>query len=331
MSSTAVNSSPNTSSLRGWLRQLGLGRLAMKVFFQPTAELRWRLSFGIGGATRHFLGEAAMRRAARRLAPIGGAAPEAFEATYMTGARFWHQTAFAAWSLGRLLPQGLRPTFYDDGSLREEQAAQLCRIFPHGRIVSRAEAVAQLDAHLPVGAFPLLREVERDSMFVRKLVTPRAGSIRWQLYLDSDMLFFRRPALLEEAARTRRATYMVDHIFAYCLPHQDLESLAGHPVRERVNGGMVALDDAAIDWPRTERWLAALPLATLRHAMLEQTLGAILVSHQDPIAADPEDYKILFSMEPADQRATLLHYIYHSKVLFVSREWRRVLVAHGTA
>lgn len=314
---------------KAFLRRIGVGRFILQHFWQPTVGVRWLLGFGLAGALRMKWGEARMRRAAARLPAVPAPASTALSATYMTGTHHWHQTAFAAWSLAKVLPDGLQPTFYDDGTLQPGQIASLNRIFPASRIVSRAEAVRNLDECLPRERFPLLRAAEDRCLFMRKLVALRAGSCRWQLYLDSDMLFFRCPEQLKSAAQSGRAIYMADHVFAYCLNADEAPGVFGNPLVERVNGGLVGLNDAAISWEQVEHWLSQMTPETRIHSMLEQTLTAALMGQQSAQPANPGIYRIMWLPDKPPVEAALLHYIYHSKQLFFSQEWRRVLAIHA--
>lgn len=315
------------NSLRSLLRRRGVGTWLMRNFYQPTLGVRWLLSLGAGNALRLIWGESAMKRRARRLPPIAATDGPALAATYMTGAAYWHQTVFGAWSLARHLPKGLRPTFYDDGSLTTEQRETLQRVFPQAKIVSAGETQRRLDIYLPAERFPLIRATRAQSVMLRKFVDLRVGSRGWQLYLDSDMLFFQRPALLEDlAVRQETAVHMVDHVYAYALPTPELDRICGVAVRPRVNAGIVGLDDRAVNWEQIEQWFAAFPPNTLTNPLFEQTITAMVLSHLKTAETPAEQYRILYdSRTPPPSGAVLLHYIFHAKTLYFSKEWRRVL------
>jgi len=307
------------------------GPLLLRYFHHPLARATWLRRQGFRGAVHALGGNAAMRRAARRLQPIPAPpGAEAFEASFMTGAQFWHQTAFCAHSLARQLAGPLRPTFYDDGTLQSAQAAVLQRLFPLGRIWGAAEIGRRLEQTLPHSQFPRLHDIRAHTPMFRKLIDVRAGASGWQLYLDSDMLFFARPSFLLEAARAGRACYMQDRVFGYCLPADLMEELAGGPIRPQVNAGILGLDSGRIDWPWIESWLQRIPRSVRLHRLLEQTVTAILLSRQEAVAAPEGDYVILTDpYAPPPEGAALLHYIQHAKWTYTAREWRRYLLAHG--
>jgi hypothetical protein len=270
-----------------------------------------------------------MMRAAKQLLPISPRPGQnCFEASFMTGRRFWHQTAFCAHSLAGQLGGGAKFAFYDDGSLSAEHVETLRRLFPNAVVHGAGETYAQLEQHLPVSKFPLLHEVRDHSVMFRKLFDLRGGNRGWQLYLDSDMLFFARPVFLEECARRRRACYMKDAVFGYCMDSGEMTRLAGLPIPRNVNAGIVGLDNDLIDWERVENWLGQIPRAIRMNRLFEQTLTAMILSRFAPVPAPEEDYVIVCDPASAPpEKATLLHYIQHSKWLYLSREWRRYLGA----
>ncbi len=314
--------------LRAALRGAGLGRLYYRVAHGSFPHLRWRLRFGPFGFWRYTLGEAAMIRAVSRLAPVDGGAAEGLACSFLTGKRYWHQTAFCAHSLARVVPAGIRATIYDDGTLTRSQGAALRRVLRGATIVSSAESVALLDARLPRARFPLLRAA-RDAMpMMRKLVDVRAGSTGWQLLLDSDMIFHSRPDFLLERFQNRGACHMIDHVHGYIEPEDSLAAIWGFRVPPRVNAGIVALDDARIDWPQVEHWLGKLPGELRGRQMLEQTLTAVLLGLQHSIPAPAEEYHILYDSEsPEPPETILLHFIYHAKLRYFTRDWRRYLTS----
>ena len=138
------------------------------------------------------------------------------------------------------------------------------------------EIEAALDQHLPAARFPILRARRRELVLVRKLVDLHVGRSGWRLYLDSDMLFFRRPdVLLEWLHRPSLPLHMVDVQNAYGYPLELLATLAGAPVPERVNTGIIGLDSATFDWERLESWARRLQETAGTSYFLDQALMAM--------------------------------------------------------
>lgn len=141
------------------------GRLLYLGWHRPRAVLRqsWRE----GGPINQWItrrGRLAMKAAAAQLPPLPAPPAGADEICFLTGRRFWFQTAFCFWSLCRHAGRPLRAVLYDDGSFDASLRAECLRLFPGACFVSAAEIAAQLEAQLPAEKFPVLR--------ARRLVYP---------------------------------------------------------------------------------------------------------------------------------------------------------------
>jgi len=270
-----------------------------------------------------------MEIAARDLPPPPAAEGPPLELHVLTGRRFWFQTAFCLWSFARAARRSIVPVVYDDGSLRPEHCAPLAGLFPRIRFVPRNETRARLDVHLPVSRFPVLRERWQHYPNIRKLTDVHAGAAGWKLVLDSDLLFFRPPAvLLDWLRQPTRPLHAVDFETSYGYPRPWLEDLAGGPVAERVNVGLVGLRSDALDWERLEHWCRTLIERAGTHYYLEQALVAMLLSGRECTVAPAEDYVTLpRPPEARDCRAIMHHYVAGSKRWYFQHNWRRLLAA----
>lgn len=305
------------------IRQLGLGRLAYRYLFRPAGPWRWVIGFGGKGAVRYLLGQMQMRAAARNLQPWDRRSDHPLRTTYLTGHKHWYQTAIAAHSLAVAMDGNVEPTFVDDGSLSQTDISLLQRVFPHSRIVLRRQLAERMAKALPPERYPRLYAARQASVFMRKLMDLRAGLNEWQLYLDSDMLFFRRPEYLERCSADQKACYMAERIDAYVLSSEEIEARCRTPIVRRANGGIIALNDAAIDWGELERWCDALQTTG---PMLEQTLTAMLQAQQGGQPTPGTDYYVLYGLdESGPSNPVLLHYIYRAKLRFFAEDWRRIV------
>jgi hypothetical protein len=267
-------------------------------------------------------GEEEMRRAAVGLPPL----PEpkegnGLEVHLLTGARFWHQTAFCLASLSRC-GAAPRPVFYDDGTLDGSLATEIHRFAPFAVLESRAACEQRLHTALPAARFPRLH--------IRKLIDPHLRQpTGWKLVIDSDLLFFRRPSfLLDWAAAPDRPLHAVDCETSYGYPRALLDSLAGTPLAERVNVGLAGLRSDTLDWEEIERACATLLDAPGHPYLLEQALVALLVAGRPCAVAPPADY-VTAPRPPEAQacRAVMHHYVAHSKRWYFQTNWRKILSA----
>ncbi len=308
-------------------RRLRLGRLAYLGWHQPRAELArsWRE----GGPLNQFInwrGRVAMERAAALLPPRPMPAPDAPEVCFLTGRKFWYQTAFCCWSLSQESGREFAPVFMDDGTFDDALRAEGLRLFPGARFFNRAEIEERLDAHLPAARFPALRAQRRTYVHLRKLTDAHAGRRGWRLVLDSDMLFFRRPdALLAWLAAPDRPIHMLDVQDAYGYPAATLAALAGRPVPEKINVGICGLRSDAIDWEKLEYWCHELLARHGSSYYLEQALVALLLANAAPLRLPATDYLLLpTEAECRAPTAALHHYVAESKRGYFRHAWRRV-------
>jgi hypothetical protein len=309
------------------------GRLLYRLWYQPLETLArsWRE----GGPVNQWVdrrGRRAMEATARRLPPLPAAPPDAPEISSLTGRRFWFQTAFCFWSLCRQARRPLRAAFFDDGTGDDALRAECRRLFPGSRLHDATEITARLDEHLPAARFPLLRARRLEYPNLRKLTDVHAGRQGWRLVLDSDMLFFRTPALLLDWLDAPAAPlHMTDVQDAYGYPRDLLEILAGGPVPSRLNVGLCGLRSDTIDWDQLESWCRRLQAAAGTSYYQEQALVAMLLAGRECVVAPSADYVLLPTEAEARQPTAIMHhYVDLSKRGYFRHAWRHVAAGTST-
>ncbi len=253
--------------------------------------------------------------------PAAGGLPELH---FLTGRRFWYQTAFCLHTLQQQAGLVFRAHFHDDGSLGPEAAKQLGRLFPAATVHFRRESDERLAALLPPARFPTLHAERRHPYpnFL-KLTDVHAGRQGWRLVLDSDMLFFSRPdLLLAWLAAPDRPIHMQDVADAYGYPTGLMDELAGTPVPPRVNVGFCGLDSSELDWERIEHWARTLIERHGTRYYLEQAISAMLCAGRDPLVLPAKDYRLLpTDAECQAPTAVLHHYVAGSKRGYFKHAW----------
>jgi hypothetical protein len=313
------------------LKALRPGVLAYRFYYAPKAWIRDMRRQGAANKFRVWRGMKAMEAAAWKLpvlpASASAEAATAPEVTFLTGDRFWYQSAFCMQSMIAQAGRPYRPVFYDDGTLTAEQRGALLRIFPKGRVVTRIEAEERLFKALPRERYPALH-AQRDSLpLMRKLMDIHAGQQGWRLFLDSDMLFFRRPDfLMNWLARPDRFIHMVDAALSYGHPVEFLEKIGGARVPQPVNTGITGMKSDLIDWDRMEGWMRAMLERAGSHYLQEQALTALIFSQIGSWEAVPAaDYLVLpKGQEGARPTAVLHHYVADSKIIYFDITWKMV-------
>jgi len=271
-------------------------------------------------------GRRAMVAAARRLPPLPVPPPDVPEVCFLTGRRFWYQTAFCLWSLCQQTGRSLRAAFWDDGTFDAALVAECARLFPGSRVVSSQEIEAELERQLPAARFPILRARRLEYPHLRKLTDVHSGRHGWRLVLDSDILFFRRPdLLLAWLAAPDQPLHMVDVQDAYGYSKALMESLAGNPIPRWLNVGVCGLRSDEIDWDRMESWCRRLQEAEGTSYYQEQALTAMLLAGRKCRVALADDYRLMPSEDEAKRpTAVMHHYVDLSKRGYFRHAWRRV-------
>lgn len=306
-------------------RSLGLGRLGYLCWHRPWAELA--RSRREGGPVNQWItrrGRLAMITAARSLPPLPAPPSDAPEVCFLTGKRFWYQTAFCLWSLRHHAGRPLRAAFHDDGTFDPALAAEAARLFPGSRVLRLPEIEIAMDRHLPAARFPTLRARRLVYPNLRKLTDIHIRQHGWRLVLDSDMLFFRRPdLLLTWLDAPKQPLHMTDVNDAYGYSQSLMESLAGAVIPHRLNVGLCGLRSDAIDWDRLESWCRQLQESEGTSYYLEQALVAMMLAGRTCEVAPADDYILLPSDgECRKPTAAMHHYVDLSKRGYFRHAWR---------
>lgn len=304
------------------------GRLLYLAYYRPLSELA--RSRREGGPINQWIdrrGQRAMQAAAKTLPPRPAPAPGAPEICFLTGKKYWYQTAFCCWSLAQQSGREFSYVLIDDGSFDQSLRDECRRIFPGTTFLDRTVLDSRLDEHLPVARFPSLRNQRLTYLHLRKLTDAHVGRRGWRLVLDSDMLFFRRPdALLAWLDAPDRPIHMLDVQDAYGYPEATLTELAAHPIPHRLNVGVCGLRSEVIDWEKLEWWAAQLLARHGTSYYLEQALVALLLADASPLRLSATDYLLMPSeAECRASTAALHHYVAESKRGYFRHAWRRVL------
>jgi hypothetical protein len=312
------------------LRRAGAGRMAYRCWHRPrqlcdlARTYGWRL---VAGALAN---EPFMRRAARRLPPPEPVSGTRAPAYFLTGQRFWHQTAFCAHSLRRNGGEGTPLIFTSDGSLDGACASALLAIFPDARILSDRDAEGRIAAVLPPTRYPVLHAHRGRFVLLRKLLDTLTDMEGYGLVLDSDMLFWRRPDSLLARAEREQPFYLSDiGEEGYTLPLRELKSALGVEAAAGVNSGLVAAHAGKVDWDLMERACRLLVGSAGDQRLLEQTLWAIALGGQDAKRLCEADYRVVIDPDgwraAMEENPVLIHYAWHARLPFVAGEWRRYL------
>lgn len=244
---------------------------------------------------------------------------------FLTGNRFWYQTAYCAWSLERQTRRTVGLNLIDDGTLQPSQIQELRRLFPNGITVGKDDVVDRLNVHLPEKRFPYLRKKWLDYINIRKLIDVHIGSTGPKLVLDSDMLFFSRPdELIAWVDNPKGVCLMTDCVESYGYSRSLMESLCGASIPSLLNVGVTGLSSESIDWDMLELWTKSLIESEGNSYYLEQALIAMLAARSENLSVLPANRYITFPSERQviDSVGALQHYVADSKPWYFRKAWK---------
>lgn len=313
--------------LRSVRSPVTLGRLLYLSWHAPLGYLKRCVKEGPIVVLRNPFDRAAMIRATRSLTPLPYPADGAPEVHFLSGAGFWYQTAFCAYSLNIRLTSPLRVVVYDDGTLRPDQSSYLRRLLPGARIESNSRILDRIESCFPEKHFPTICQLRRTYPHIRKLTDIHVGRHGWKLVLDSDMLFYREPTeLLAWLTRPARSSiHMRDVENSYGYSANLMQELAGGPIPACVNVGICGLNSDELNWSKIEAWCKLLIRREGLHYLLEQALVAMLGVERELELMPPPRYVVSPSPEETkNPSAVLHHYVASSKYDYYRRSWRSI-------
>ncbi|WP_091213188.1 hypothetical protein [Mucilaginibacter gossypiicola] len=306
-----------------------LGKIAYKYLFKPTFSVRYHIShFGLRGWLNMQRGEQQMKKAALKLPPVKLLTDKILEVSFLTGAKYWHQTIFCAYTLARHLDGRLGIKLYSDGTLTDEHIGFVNQVLPGIEAISEQQVLQHLDVVLPQHHFPTLRYLRNWHPFFRRLIDIHTSS-SWAIHMDSDMIFFGKPDQILEAYQQKTAVYMREQLASsYFVDNEDiLSDKHGINCIKSVNGGIIAYDNDKIDYAHLEE-KARLLLQHYPHAgpaQVEQTLMSYLLYHQNAEALDEKSYSIFYDNKPGFKSQSIVrHYIFKAKLPYFTTEWKKV-------
>lgn len=246
---------------------------------------------------------------------------------FLTGIKYWYQTAFCAYSLGKQTEEGIQFVFHDDGTFNEKLIHQIKEQFPNSIIHSIEEINETLNEHLPKSKYPLLNEKRKTYPHIKKLTDVHCGSAGWKLMLDSDMLFFKYPnEVIKWLNNPQEPFFLVDTINSYHYSFRIMQELTKKTIFEKLNVGIIGLKSDEIDWEQLEYWIKVLEEKEGISYYLEQALSAMLVAGMQITIASENDYVVLPNKtEIFNPNATLHHYVAESKEWYFKEAWKKVI------
>ncbi|HEY7087314.1 MAG TPA: hypothetical protein VH518_04445 [Tepidisphaeraceae bacterium] len=201
-----------------------------------------------------------------------------FSIHMLTCRRDLHMAICAAKAMNLVCEAALPWIFHDDGTLGTGDLRLLAEQFPGCAVLESGEADARMNKLL--SDQPNLKQLRDRSPLMKKLLDVPVFANRARfIYIDSDLLFFRRPSELLERASQKVGGNLFnrDLANAYCFNPELVLRTCEIEIPQRINSGCYICDTDYCNVANLERWLGSLVAAEPNFYIhyAEQTLTAM--------------------------------------------------------
>lgn len=230
---------------------------------------------------RKFIQDPKRRKISKRVHDLGPAPipdqNQPFTVHTLTCKRDFEMGIWSAKSFNLVCDNAFLWVFHEDGSLTDEDCQVLEKHFPGSQVVRYSSSIEYAKNNFS--------EKEKITLYREKLklMLKLLDIGNWTkgeriLFIDTDVLFFKKPTLLLDLVNDENGKNMFnqDVDFAYVFETPILERLMSAKLPERINSGLFVIDKNIFDFDKIERWLDQMPMDTpyIIHR-LEQTLFAM--------------------------------------------------------
>ena len=302
------------------------GKILYRFYHRPLRILQNTFRVGLRRTAQINSGKKAMIGASAFLRELIYEGQETFHVYFLTGKRYWFQTAFCLYSLQKAAEVNIHAFIIDDGSFDEELVSLVANQFPNTTTIIRSNEINKLlDSKLPVEHFPVLRKRRLEYPHIRKLTDVHIlKSNGPKLVLDSDMLFFHKPdELLNWLKGSTSMLFMKDITESYGYSKKLMQQLADtDKIPERLNVGVAGMSSEQISWELLESWTDELLKKEGSSYLQEQALTAMLAANVKYQILDEKRYKVLPCIEGKIISEVLHHYVAEAKYDYFVKGWR---------
>jgi len=273
------------------VRRAGIGRLMLQARSARSIGIPALLSTAI---SKH-----------RLLPRILDAPPLACSANSLEVRMLLHRKRFlegmwALYSFAWHCKKPLRIIVHSDGSLDDECAHHLSRVFPGITLVDKKQADEAVNADLQARGLKQCLEWRRRSVFARKVLDFISMSkAECYLIIDSDILTFGYPKALVEDPEDNTKHFHVysldNNDDSYALPPDVLEARTGRPALRRLNAGIMKIRRDRLDIADFERCFEETDVLNdpdSKQYYVEQAAYACILGKNGTIALDETKYTV---------------------------------------
>ena len=307
---------------------MSLGKILYKLYYKPVGEVGKVLKTGILKTIQQNRGKALMMKSSGTLKEIHYPAEAFMEVYFLTGKKYWYQTAFCLHSLQKQSGINIHATIVDDGSFDDALESQVNSQFPSSKVIRKEKIDALLSQHFPESRYPYIRKRRIEYPHLRKLTDIHIlGGNDWKLVLDSDMLFFQKPSeIINWYKNPEKMVFMEDVEESYGYPIPYLKQLSGSDTfPEKLNVGITGIPSSKIDWDEIELWIKDSLEKYGKSYLQEQGLTAALAAKLGFDLLPISTYKVMPVVSENYPTEVLHHYVADSKYDYFVKGWKKVL------
>ena len=199
---------------------------------------------------------------------------------------------------------------HEDGTFSSGDRISLMKHFPDAQIIDRA--VADREVQDSLRPYPSCRENRmKHNWFLKVFDTRHYAPGERYIILDSDIVFFRRPARVLDwvDGASDEMWIMEDDREKYSHPRAEIEQTMQLRMVQRGNSGLDLLNKSAADLGLADRFLSECGAGARQYEFLEQTIFAVWASAWGRGGLLPRDeYEITWN-NFRGPRAVCRHYI----------------------
>ncbi len=225
-------------------------------------------------------------------------APEVKESLHLLlSAKTWDFGILAALSFEHFTERRWQIVVHEDGTVTAEQRKTIERFLTGCRFVTRAEADASAEERL--ANHPLCLQQRRSHVFMLKFFDlPAFAPEERFVYLDSDIIFFRRATeIIDWSASGRHECWFnEDTRETYCSPRAEIEDAMNVSLWSAVNAGLCLVTKRALSLDLTENLLATFEGRARHPEFYEQTLWTLNASAFNQGGLLPRTYEISWGL-----------------------------------
>lgn len=314
-----------------------IGKLVYNVYYKPKDIRATKERFGGKRSYELMLqGEQKMRDFALNNLTINGncCLKGPFKLNFLTGEKFIHQSLFCIHSFLKFLSVEESGNFsinlYDDGSLCPQTFTILQNKFPGVNLIPAKSSIEAIGQKLSSKRFPKIHEKLKTFPLIKKLVYIHINNAGLNTFLDSDMLFLKRPQaflnwLLLNSKSNINALCMPDIKRSYGYKEETIKEVWPAGVKNNINSGFYAIQSERINYEFIEELINKFEEKAGSNYYLEQLITALLLEQSENLyVLPPCDYIVFPTKEQINhQEGTLHHYVDVSKEGYFKESWKR--------